>query len=842
MKSFVSNIPRLGLLATILLCALVATACNSNDSPPAEATDTGAYAVTTLAATVTGLGACDKANSGQIGFVTRTNSPYRCVPKKWTEIVCNAAHAGNVAYVSEAPEKGLWACVGNQWTALVLPPGPQGPTGAQGSQGEAGPAGPPGPAGDAGAQGLEGVPGDQGPAGEAGPPGAEGPQGPQGPQGDAGTGSLVLAVPYPPGPQCPAGGYDIEIGVDTNDNGQLDPSEVQQNLYVCNGTSCNSCDAQADSGDAGDGTLPDADGDIVPPLPPSVTGTAIGDPHLRTFDGVRYDCQPQGEETLVIAPTGDFEVQVRTHQLGTENVAVIIATAARVATDRVAFYLDGSTTLNGEPTTFSAGATALPGGGVVWNVSGGYRVIWPDNSQLWVALRGIYIGAQVFLPSSRVGQGVTGLLGNANGNRADDLTTRDGLVTLTTPAPFAQFYGTYVMSWRITPATSLFDYGDGQSTATFTDLSFPHQLETVDSLTGAQVAAAMATCQAAGVTSDWIDACELDVALSNGDVDFASGLAAAPPVTSSFEVQPPYAGPPQISDVSPQSVIAGQNVTISGSNLATVSGSTADVTVSLVVARGDAGQVTVALPVLSGSATELVTSIPAGLSPGAATISVTTPAGTSTAAVSIPVATYYYVDWTTASVAGGTATGTITLPDASVITVNFAATKADQSAGSIYNAQVNGVGTNYWVPVSTYTSVEVANAPPNPDIIELTGGQSQTYTVTFSEPVANPIMAIVSLGGFHAATYNFDAPFSIVSAGPGYFGGSPTTLVQLPNNVLQGTEGSGTIQFLGTFSKLSWTVPTAETWHGFTFGIQTDEAKAAGAPDGGASVDGAGLL
>ena len=39
------------------------------------------------------------------------------------------------------------------------------------------------------------------------------------------------------------------------------------------------------------------------------------------------------------------------------------------------------------------------------------------------------------------------------------------------------------------------------------------------------------------------------------------------------------------------------------------------------------------------------------------------------------------------------------------------------------------------------------------------------------------------------------------------------------NNVLQGVEGHGTIQFLGTISTISWTVPTAEYWHGFTVGL-----------------------
>jgi hypothetical protein len=42
----------------------------------------------------------------------------------------------------------------------------------------------------------------------------------------------------------------------------------------------------------------------------------------------------------------------------------------------------------------------------------------------------------------------------------------------------------------------------------------------------------------------------------------------------------------------------------------------------------------------------------------------------------------------------------------------------------------------------------------------------------------------------------------------------------LPENILSGNEGNGTIQFLGTFTSISFTVPTNESWHGFTVGVQ----------------------
>lgn len=194
------------------------------------------------------------------------------------------------------------------------------------------------------------------------------------------------------------------------------------------------------------------------------------------------------------------------------------------------------------------------------------------------------------------------------------------------------------------------------------------------------------------------------------------------------------------------------------------------------------------------------------------------------AAVSASAATYHYVDWTAANLGLGTASGTITLPNASTVTVNFAATYANGSAGTLYGAQING-GANYWNPSTPYTSAQVDNAPPGTDILQLEGGLNQIYTVTLSEAIKDPIMAIVSLGRTSTpTTYDFNAPFTIVSQGSGYFGGSGTSLSQQPGDVLLGNEGHGTIQFIGTFSTFSWTVPSPEAWHGFTFGIRTTEA------------------
>jgi len=199
--------------------------------------------------------------------------------------------------------------------------------------------------------------------------------------------------------------------------------------------------------------------------------------------------------------------------------------------------------------------------------------------------------------------------------------------------------------------------------------------------------------------------------------------------------------------------------------------------------------------------------------------------------VAASAATYHYVDWTAANVAAGSASGTITLPDGSVVMVGFQAYTATGANGNLNFAQING-GTNYWNPSTPYISPEVENAPPGTDVISLVGGLSQTYVVTLSEAIKDPIMAIVSLGqpGLYTS-YDFDAPFTIVSQGTGYWGGTSASLQQQPGDILVGNEGHGTIQFIGTFDTFSWTVPTPENWHGFTFGIRTTEAIEPSVPE-----------
>jgi hypothetical protein len=139
-------------------------------------------------------------------------------------------------------------------------------------------------------------------------------------------------------------------------------------------------------------------------------------------------------------------------------------------------------------------------------------------------------------------------------------------------------------------------------------------------------------------------------------------------------------------------------------------------------------------------------------------------------------------------------------------------------SGEIGFTQLNNGGTYYYNPAATYTSTTVSNAPPTADMIAI-NGTATTHTITFSSAVTDPVMAIVSMGQSGVATtYTFDAPFTILSQGPGIPFGGCNTCLSISGNSLVGNEGDGVIQFNGTFTSISWTGANPEFWNGFTFG------------------------
>jgi len=144
-----------------------------------------------------------------------------------------------------------------------------------------------------------------------------------------------------------------------------------------------------------------------------------------------------------------------------------------------------------------------------------------------------------------------------------------------------------------------------------------------------------------------------------------------------------------------------------------------------------------------------------------------------------------------------------------------------------------GVGIDFYrnlqdISISPYTSDFVDNIPPPAEMVAL---QYQgTQTLSFSETVANPVFAYVSL---NRNGYAFDQDFEILSVGdgvdnlPGYWGTGTSykEVVDLGSGVMEyrllGTgEPHGTLRFTGAFDEVSWQSLSNEYWNGFTVGIE----------------------
>jgi hypothetical protein len=138
-----------------------------------------------------------------------------------------------------------------------------------------------------------------------------------------------------------------------------------------------------------------------------------------------------------------------------------------------------------------------------------------------------------------------------------------------------------------------------------------------------------------------------------------------------------------------------------------------------------------------------------------------------------------------------------------------------------YSGQFSSLDIGYpsWGPVPTFTT---APPPSAGGIIHMQGGSGLAESIIFSTPVLDPLIAIWSLGApGDTASFVFTGsePFSVIAGGPSAeYGGQSITQI---GNGVDGTEGNGVIQFIGTYSEIDFTTPAYENWYGFTVGENT---------------------
>jgi hypothetical protein len=245
-----------------------------------------------------------------------------------------------------------------------------------------------------------------------------------------------------------------------------------------------------------------------------------GDPHIFTVDDVHYDFQGAGE---FIALRGDGQgggestaprgggLEIQTRQTGIATtflpganpytglqtcVALYSAVAARVGKHRVSYEpnLSGvpdpsglQLRVDGVLTTLGPQGIDLDGSRVVQPWGGnGIEIDYSDKTILivtpafWSDQQKWYLNVNVY--GATATKGIFGKLaeGPPPYNPASWLPALpDG--TSLGPKPdslhqrYLDLYGKFADAWRVTDATSLFDYAPGTSTATFTDRGWPRE-------------------------------------------------------------------------------------------------------------------------------------------------------------------------------------------------------------------------------------------------------------------------------------------------------------------------------------------------------------------------------
>jgi len=240
-----------------------------------------------------------------------------------------------------------------------------------------------------------------------------------------------------------------------------------------------------------------------------------GDPHITTLDGVHYNFQGAGEFTALRG--NGIEIQTRQTPVSTSYipaadsydnvqtcVSVYSAIAARVGTHKFSYQptlsADGAAAasgmqlrVDGVPTTLTAAGINLAGSPVSGKIvqpwgTDGIEVDYTDGTTLivtpsyWQAQQLWYLNVNVY--GGTAAQAVYGRLaerswlpalpnGASLGPMPDSLNQR-----------YLDLYVKFADAWRVTGASSLFDYAPGTTTADFTLAGWPRENPTSCAIPG----------------------------------------------------------------------------------------------------------------------------------------------------------------------------------------------------------------------------------------------------------------------------------------------------------------------------------------------------------------------
>ena len=355
----------------------------------------------------------------------------------------------------------------------------------------------------------------------------------------------------------------------------------------------------------------------------------FGDVNLVTFAGQSYGFNAAGEFVLARSTeSGDtFQLQARIEpDNNSVSASVITQMAASLGSDRVTVGINRTDLvwIDGNPTPLTPGETIALSGGQVTQISGNsYLLTWDTGEAAIITNRGSYLDMNVGLAAGDGPGTMVGLMGPDEG-QTNDFMLPNGTV-LQQPLTLGELYGEFANAWRVTQAASLFDYGPGQNTATFTNTNFPEANLTLSDFPAAVVQQAEQAVAAAGITDPAIkQVAEFDYIVSGGDLSVVEDDASQLQGWTITPMTPTPSGPAPtvLGIILAQSgvQVASLGATAVSFNLYLTSAAATDTVVDYTVIATQAGDLSAAA--FGGTFPSGSVTIPAGATTGQFTIEV----------------------------------------------------------------------------------------------------------------------------------------------------------------------------------------------------------------------------